>query len=70
MEVAVILFALSILVIAASMGAMALGIALTGRLPSGSCGSALRECGWSIECEGCPNAKTRSAQPADAGVRS
>jgi hypothetical protein len=54
------IFALSIAVMAASMGAMALGLLLTGRPPSGGCGRAAHECGTSIECEGCPNARERS----------
>jgi hypothetical protein len=45
---------------AASMGAMALGMLLTGRPPSRGCGRAAHECGTSIECEGCPNARGRA----------
>lgn len=50
---------LSILVMAASMSAMVLGVVLAGRPLGGGCAGAARECEKPIKCEGCPRARAR-----------
>ena len=63
-------FVLSVVVMAASMGALALGMFLTGRPPSRGCGRTAHECGASVECEGCPNAREQSENTASSEVDS
>ena len=48
---------LSILVMGASMSAMVLAVVIAGRPLGGGCAGAARECGTSVECEGCPRSR-------------